>query len=59
MSLYWESTVQVVNSHGLTDRSPSDEASSRGPLAGGTVAPYLFVLVLDRVMQTALVGYCA
>ena len=58
MSLYWESTVQVVTSHGLTDPIPV----RRGVLQGDTLAPYLFVLVLDRVMQTALVdetmGYC-
>ena len=58
MSLYWTSTVQVVTTHGLTDRIPV----RRGVLQGDTLAPYLFVLVLDRVLRKALDGgswgYC-
>ena len=44
--------------HGLTDRFPVN----RGVLQGDTLAPYLFVLVLDRVLRIALDGqswgYC-
>ena len=58
MSLYWDSSVQVVTTHGLTDRVPV----RRGVLQGDTLAPYLFVLVIDRVLRESLVvetwGYC-
>ena len=58
MSLYWDSSVQVVTTHGLTERVPV----RRGVLQGDTLAPYLFVLVIDRVLREALVdetwGYC-
>jgi hypothetical protein len=57
-SLYRGSTSQVMTPHGLTDKIRVD----RGVLQGDTLAPYLFVLVLDRVLRRALDdkswGYC-
>jgi hypothetical protein len=55
-ALYRGSTSQVMTLYGLTDKIPVD----RGVLQGDTLAPYLFVLVLDRVLCRALKswGYC-
>jgi hypothetical protein len=57
-SLYRGSTSQVMTPHGLTDKIPVN----RGVLQGDTLAPYLFVLILDRVLRRALDdkswGYC-
>ena len=49
MSLYWGSTVQVVTKDGLTDKIPVN----RGVLQGDTLAPYLFLMVIDRVLSRA------
>jgi Reverse transcriptase (RNA-dependent DNA polymerase) len=50
MSLYANSTARIVTSQGLTESIPL----YRGVLQGDTLAPYLFVMVLDRVMRLAL-----
>ena len=49
MSLYRDSTVQVVTKDGLTDKIPVD----RGVLQGDTLSPYLFIMVMDRVLKRA------
>ena len=49
MSLYRGSTVQVVTKDGLTDKIHVD----RGVLQGDTLAPYLFIMVMDRVLKRA------
>ena len=49
MCLYWSSSVQVVTPYGLTDKIPV----RRGVLQGDTLSPYLFIMVIDRVLRRA------
>ena len=52
MSLYIGSTAQVMAQDGLSPKFPVE----KGVLQGDTLAPYLFVIALDRVLKRALDG---
>ena len=50
MALYNNTSAAVITPDGLTDTFPT----SSGVLQGDTLAPFLFVLVLDWVLRTSL-----
>jgi hypothetical protein len=50
MSLYHGTTAHVLTSDGRSDSFPL----TTGVLQGDTLAPYLFIIVLDYIMRTAI-----